>query len=60
VLFATEAGREDTVREAIEQALSTGSVRGPDGAITRWRLHASQSSRVSAHEAEHAERLIRS
>jgi hypothetical protein len=60
ILFATDPGQEDTVRSRIDRALSRGSLRGPDGAITRWRLRTSCRSVVSDHEAEHAQRLVQS
>jgi len=59
VLFAAEPHLEGAVRERIESALSGGQLRGPDSTITRWRLRDSRHGTVSAAEADHAERLIR-
>jgi hypothetical protein len=59
MLFATEPDDEPTVRRRIDQALSNGQLTGPDAVITRWRLHASRPSAVTAEEADHAWRLTR-
>lgn len=58
ILFATDPEQETTVRTGIDLALSGRRVRGPDGAITHWRLQTSSVSAVSDHESEHAERLV--
>src|SRR4051794_27541201 len=39
MLFAAEPEAEDTVRQRIDSALSEGLSHGPDGVVTRWRLH---------------------
>lgn len=58
-LFATEPDAEPVVRQRIDHALSGGQLEGPDAVITRWHLHTSQRSDVTAEEAGHAERLTR-
>jgi hypothetical protein len=58
ILFATEAGRERTVRQRIDAALSAGHLRRPEGAVSRWAVRGSGPAPVSAEEAEHAARLI--
>jgi hypothetical protein len=58
-LFAAEPDVAGAVRQRIEDALANGQLQGPDGAVTRWRLGHSQHSAISAAEADHAERLIR-
>jgi len=60
VLFAAEPADEPEVRRRIAAALSGSGLAGPDGAVTRWRLRAQGPSEVSAAEADHAARLIRS
>ncbi|WBB70720.1 hypothetical protein [Micromonospora sp. WMMD812] len=59
VLFAVEPDREQVVRHRIDQALSGGQLRGPDGVTTRWRLESSRPGVVAEEEADHAERLAR-
>jgi hypothetical protein len=48
ILFAAEPGSEEEVRSRIEESLNA----------THWRLVESRRGEVSAHEAEHARRLI--
>ena len=59
VLFAAEPAAEAEVRARIEAALATARLDGPDGVTTRWQLRSTGSGAVSAAEAAHAERLIR-
>jgi hypothetical protein len=59
VLFAAEPAAEAVVRGRIDAALSLGSLTGPDGATTRWRLREAHPGLLRDDEAEHAERLIR-
>ena len=60
VLYATEPELAEDVRQRIDDALRDGSLRGPDGVVTRWTVLASGGSEVSAEEHDHAERLTRS
>jgi len=60
VLFATEAESAQEVRRRIDEALLDGSLRGPDGVVTRWTLVRSAAAEVSSDEHDHAERLTRS
>ena len=60
VLFATAPGMEAAVRARITAALRRGHLRGPDGALTVWRLRSSQRSAVRPGEATHAHRLVHS
>lgn len=57
-VFAAEADSEDAVRQRIEQALSAGRLRGPDGVTTSWELRSSRPAEVSSAEADIAARLI--
>jgi hypothetical protein len=59
ILFAAEPDKEGEVRHLIEQALS-GQLKFPDGFAAPWQLRATWPSEISAEEAGHAERLIRS
>ncbi|GGR96471.1 hypothetical protein GCM10010169_46290 [Micromonospora fulviviridis] len=58
ILFATEPHREQRVRQDIDRALAGGSLAGPDGATTRWRLLRSGPAEPSAHETDHLARLV--
>jgi hypothetical protein len=60
MLFAAEPQSEGEVRDRINLALSGGEQTGPDGATSSWRVLSSEPSIVSAQEADHAQRLIRS
>ncbi len=60
VLFAAEPDLADEVHRRIDNALQSGSLRGPDGVVTRWALVSSGESVVSVDEQDHAERLTRS
>jgi hypothetical protein len=60
ILFATEPEHEEAARLGIERALSGGSVAGPDGVTTTWRLRSTGRSPVAVPENEHAERLRQS
>ncbi len=57
-LFAAEPGKENDVRNRIDEALAIGWSQGPGGGTTRWKLESSQSSAITAYEAENAQRLI--
>ena len=59
VLFAAEPAAEADVRGRIEAALSLGSLTGPDGVTTRWRLRDAHPGQLRDDEAAHAEQLIR-
>lgn len=56
-LFATEPATEHVVRGRIDLALAAGRMQGPDAGVTRWRLHSSGRSDLTAEEAGSAERL---
>lgn len=56
VLFATQPQDEAEVRRRIDLALG-GEWDLPEGFSTPWRLTRSQAGKLSAHEADHAERL---
>jgi hypothetical protein len=58
-LFVTEPDAEQLVHQRINHALSSGELQGPDAVVTRWQLRTSQRSDVTADEASHAERLMR-
>jgi hypothetical protein len=58
ILFAVAPAMEDIVRGHIEAALRGGELRGPDGVLTRWRLHLSRRSDVAGHEADQADQLV--
>ena len=58
VLFTTEPALEAVVRARIERALRHGRLRGPDGALTVWRLRSSQRAALAADDAAHAQRLV--
>ena len=60
VLFATEPALEPVIRARIDRALRHGRLRGPDGALTVWRLRSSQRAALAADEAAHAHRLVHS
>jgi len=60
LLFATEPEEEERVRALVHEALDRGWGDGPDGERTTWRLVWAAPSTVSAAEADHARRLIRS
>ncbi|WP_049557612.1 hypothetical protein [Nonomuraea sp. SBT364] len=57
VLFAAEPEVEGEVRGRIDAALALGTLEGPDGTTTRWRLLDSGAGRLRAGELPHAERL---
>lgn len=58
VFFATEPTDEAEVRRRVNAALGRGSVTGPDGRVTLWRLVGSRHSSVRDEEAGSARRLI--
>lgn len=60
VLFAAEAEAESEVRARITAALARGTLTGPDGTTTRWRLLDTRPARPRAEELPHVERLRRS
>ncbi|WP_090758539.1 hypothetical protein [Nonomuraea maritima] len=57
VLFATAPEAEDDVRRRIDAALARGTLEGPDGTTTRWRLVHTAPTHLTAEEQPHAERL---
>ncbi|YCK37860.1 hypothetical protein ACNF49_28540 [Actinomadura sp. ATCC 39365] len=57
VLFAAEAAAEADVRARIDAALARGTLDGPDGITTRWRLVDTRPGRPRAAELPHLERL---
>lgn len=56
-VFAAEPAEAAEVREAIDRALATGHLRGPDGAITMWRVLASRAGDVTAEDRRDADRM---
>ena len=58
ILFATEAANERRVRALIGEALATGRLAGPGGALTTWRLKSAAAGNIRPEEADHAGRLI--
>jgi hypothetical protein len=58
ILFATEPANERRVRALIGEALATGQLAGPDGAITTWQLNSTAPGAVRPDEKDHAARLI--
>ena len=60
ILFAAEPDTERTMRHRIDLALTGGHLQGPEATTTRWWLRRSGPSAVTADEADHAERLLRS
>lgn len=59
-LFAVEPELESSIRHRIDRALSSGQLRGSDGATTRWGLRSSRHSVVAAEEMDCALGLTRS
>ncbi|MFB9208585.1 hypothetical protein ACFFV7_45910 [Nonomuraea spiralis] len=59
VLFAAEPDAEDEVRSRIDTALARGTLKGPDGVTSRWRLLDTRPGRPRAEELPHAEQLLR-
>ena len=59
-VFAVEPDNEILIRDRIDQALSQGRLRGPDGVITQWQLRGSRPSEIRANEATCAQRLTQS
>ncbi|WP_426595595.1 hypothetical protein ACPPVS_08400 [Cellulomonas sp. McL0617] len=57
VLFATEPGDEDEVRQRIETALSAQRLEAPDGHMVSWKVHATGRGTVAPGEADHGRRL---
>ena len=57
VLFAAEPGDEPEVRRRIDEALATGQLVTPNGALSRWRLLSSWAGAVRPDESEHGRRL---
>ena len=57
VLFAATPAQEQTVRRAVETALSRQCSSGPDGGETRWEVCSSSPALVRADEQERADRI---
>ncbi|MFI7453649.1 hypothetical protein ACIBQX_39585 [Nonomuraea sp. NPDC049714] len=57
VLFAAEPEAEKEVRGRIDAALALGTLDGPDGTTTRWRLLDARPGQLRAGELPHAARL---
>lgn len=57
VLFATEPEAETDVRRRIDTALAAGTLEGPDGTTTHWRLLNTTAAHPTPEELPHAERL---
>lgn len=58
VLFAADAADEPRVRRLIGEALDAGTLTGPDGQVTTWRLKSMAFSRVRSNETGHVTDLI--
>jgi hypothetical protein len=58
-LFVVEPDQEAAVRERIDAGLGAGTLTGPDGTTTHWRLRSSAPSEVRTSEADHTQRLLR-
>ena len=56
-LFLVETTREHEVRDRIRGALEAGSLVGPDGRESRWRLRRSEAAALGPAEADRARRL---
>ena len=59
LLFAADPDDEARVRSLVDEVLTRGEGRGPEGALTTWRLVRSGPTELRPDEAEHAARLIR-
>lgn len=59
ILFACDSTAEAAVRTRIDAALARGTVTGPDGVTTSWRLLRSGPGAVREDERAHADRLLR-
>jgi hypothetical protein len=57
VVFVAEAEQEPTVRQLIEQGLSSGTCTGPDGVASRWKALSSRREEPTVEELELAARL---
>ncbi|PBC70696.1 hypothetical protein BX265_5249 [Streptomyces sp. TLI_235] len=57
ILFAADPADEHEARTRIETALRRGSLTGPDGARSRWRLLDAAPGTPNPEEAERALRL---
>jgi hypothetical protein len=60
ILFAAAPADEAEVRRRIDDALTAGTVDGPDGVTTTWEFRGSAASDVATGEAAHAARLVAS
>lgn len=56
-LYAVEPHRHDEARTRIREGLATGTLTGPNGTTTTWRLLDDQPSTVEPHETTHAAEL---
>jgi hypothetical protein len=57
VLFAVDPNDEAGVRRRIGEALASGALVTPDGALGSWRLVGAEASVVRPDEREHGRRL---
>ena len=60
ILFAAAPADEAEVRRRIDDALTAGTLDGPDGRTTVWEFRGSAAADVAAGEAAHAARLVAS
>ncbi|GAA0939435.1 hypothetical protein [Nonomuraea longicatena] len=60
VLFAVEAEAEREVRARIDAALAQGTLKGPDGVTSRWRLLNARPGLLHPEDLPHTELLRRS
>ena len=60
VRFPAAPALEEVIRERSDRARQCDRLRGPDGALTGWRLWTSGRSAVAPDEATHAHRLLHS